>query len=341
MEGVNTLYALRIINATLRQYRRKKPIAVSFEVTHNCNANCAHCDKGAELKENLASPEKFAEIADHIQPVVAQISGGEPLLRPDILDIVKILKKDNRPPFMVFVTNGALLNEEKYEKLRGAGVQQFCMSLDFPDNRHDKNRQIPGLFQHLSKLIPTLTAKGHDDIILMSVIRKKTIPYLVDCAETILGWGAKFNFSAYTALRTNAWGDFPSDADSLALLKTQIEKIIKLKRKTGRVITGEKVMWRYYQFFKNKGIPNCRAGERCAVVNPDGRIAACAMYRNSYDSLEELLEKFTPRHACGECYVSMRANSERSLWEQTVENIRNYRASKRYEKLASLDHPRN
>lgn len=43
-----------------------------------------------------------------------------------------------------------------YLELRAAGVDQFSVSLDFPDERHDEFRLHPGLFKHLSEIVPRL-----------------------------------------------------------------------------------------------------------------------------------------------------------------------------------------
>ena len=119
--------AYRWIWNTLMQ----KPWAISIEVTHNCTANCEHCDKGELIKnEKQATPEEYRQIYEQIRPLVVQISGGEPLLRKDILDIVRIFNNPEHLPYIVFVTNASLLTEEKYDQLKKAGVDQFSISLD-------------------------------------------------------------------------------------------------------------------------------------------------------------------------------------------------------------------
>ena len=75
------------------------------------------------------------------------MSGGEPLLRPDLLEIVRTLKA-GCAPLRVFVnTNGALLTLPRFADLVDAGVDEVLVSLDYPDARHDAFRAIPGLFE--------------------------------------------------------------------------------------------------------------------------------------------------------------------------------------------------
>ena len=82
--------ALSIIGRGARNLIAKKPLAISFEITHSCNANCSHCDKNGIIKnEKLASPEEFDKIYQELKPLDAQISGGEPLLREDCFEIIR------------------------------------------------------------------------------------------------------------------------------------------------------------------------------------------------------------------------------------------------------------
>ena len=47
-------------------------------------------------------------------------------------------------PYTILVSNWSLMTEERYLELREAGVDQFSVSLDFPDERHDDFRGYPG-----------------------------------------------------------------------------------------------------------------------------------------------------------------------------------------------------
>ena len=93
-----------------RNYFSKKPFCVSFEVTYECNARCQHCHLGGPLENEVrATPERFGEVAREISPVVAQVSGGEPLLRKDLEDIIRAIRVPGKHPFIVLTTNASLL----------------------------------------------------------------------------------------------------------------------------------------------------------------------------------------------------------------------------------------
>jgi MoaA/NifB/PqqE/SkfB family radical SAM enzyme len=304
-------------------------LSMSLEITHSCNCNCTHCDKGGRIpNEKLASPERFGEIIRTIKPVVAQISGGDPFLRKDLYQIAEKIKINRYYPYVVLVTNGWLLNKSRYETLKNLGVDEFCISLDFPDERHDENRGIPGLFQHLNHIIPEITRAGNKDISVISVIRSRTIADLIKLAEKAGEWGASIVFSAYTPLRTQNFNDAPTSPEQLDYLRSQLDELMKQRDKFS-IITPDSVLNGYYDFFAhNCYIPDCRAGHRSLVVNPDGKLAPCAMQGYSFHTRTQLLKQFSRNNTCGGCYVSLRANSEKPLIPAVKNGLSFYALSK-------------
>ncbi len=133
------------------------PVCVSFEVTHSCVADCVHCDKGGIKPEpDLMSLDDYRRYSQELKPGLCQMSGGEPLMRDDLEDIIRAVKRPSGLPMVVCVSNFWLMTEERYLSLNKAGVSLFSISLDFPDERHDDFRRIPGLFAKMSELIPHL-----------------------------------------------------------------------------------------------------------------------------------------------------------------------------------------
>jgi MoaA/NifB/PqqE/SkfB family radical SAM enzyme/membrane protein YqaA with SNARE-associated domain len=323
--------AVRMAARTAGNMILKRPICIALEVTHNCTANCRHCDKGAKVDDHARTAEEYARICKELSPAMIQIAGGEPLWRTDLVDIVKALYKPNHPPFLVIVTNASLLTKEKYLELREAGVRQFSISLDFPDERHDDFRRIPGLFKRLEKLAPELLAEGHGDITLNTCITRENYPYIKDIARLATKWGAKLNFSAYTDLRTHDDSfnlRHPEDTSRFSAIISDIFNPANGEYRS--VMTSEKVLRRFNRFYEEgKNMPDCRTGERFLIVNPDGRLTPCAMFIGErYASRQELMEKFAANNACGGCYISIRANTEKSVWELFTDNLRALRLSR-------------
>lgn len=295
-----------------------KPWAISVEVTHNCTAHCSHCDKGAVIPgEKQATPEEYRRIVDEVRPLVVQISGGEPLMRKDILDIVRRQKNPGQLPVIVFVTNASLLTEEMYDALKQAGVDQFSISLDFPDERHDTNRRVPGLFSHLDRLIPALTKRGNNDITMITAVHQKNYPYLRDMLKVVRRWGARYNLSMYTSGRTGNGDLMIRSPEDLKAFRKILDEMIREIRNGAPFFSTEPVLNRYFQFFENGGSAGrCMAGIRSLVVNPDGSLCPCAMKKTTaFATHTELKRIFAKTNTCDQCFISLRANTEKPFRE--------------------------
>lgn len=196
--------SLQILGRALRNYIIEKPLVVSFEVTYSCTCNCLHCVMGGRKEEkDLLEPAGYTALVSSLRPCVVQVSGGEPLLRPEVVDIVKAIKKHHKGLIhLILVTNGSLLNKENYAELKEAGVDRFSVSLDFPNEKHDEFRRHPGLYAHLHEIIPRLAAEsGYDDIELNSTITRLNLPYLIDLTNKAEEWGVSISYSTYGLLR--------------------------------------------------------------------------------------------------------------------------------------------
>ena len=90
MGNVSPCRAMKLVTRGIHNYVTKRPLVVGYEVTLSCNLNCRHCDLGKFIKdEKRSEPEEYGKLTRRLSPVVAILSGGEPLLREDIAAIVK------------------------------------------------------------------------------------------------------------------------------------------------------------------------------------------------------------------------------------------------------------
>ena len=94
-------WALRILVRGVNNYRVGRPLVVSFEVTYRCTCDCRHCDKGGPNDlDYLIPPADYTRWTQILQPVAVQISGGEPLTRPDVAEVVRAIKQPNGLPYI-------------------------------------------------------------------------------------------------------------------------------------------------------------------------------------------------------------------------------------------------
>jgi len=123
---------------------------VAWEVTRSCNLACVHCRASAECGPYQGELDTgrckrlLDEIAAFSTPVVI-LTGGEPLLRPDIFEIAAY--GDSRGMRMVMATNGTLVTEEIARKIIDAGIRRVSVSIDgLNAESHDAFRKVPGAF---------------------------------------------------------------------------------------------------------------------------------------------------------------------------------------------------
>ncbi len=322
MKNISLVETIRVLRRGINNYRINRPLVVSFEVTLSCNANCRHCDCGGIKRgETRLEPEKYGDLASYLNPPVVQISGGEPLLRENVVDIIRAIKKPNGLPFIIFVTNGSLLNKKKYLELRKAGVDQFSVSLDFPNEKHDNFRRFPGLYSHLEETIPGLANFGYKDIVLNSAITRDNLMYLLPLAKKAQEWDVSMSYSAYSILRIGDKSHSISSEEDLGVLQQTIGNLIKLRRGGSRIVNPELMLWKIYKFFEQGFIPNCKAGLRFLVVMPDGYLTPCSHHRRRYLTQERMIEEFSKNNKCGGCYVAIRGYTEISYWALLKENL--------------------
>ena len=324
MRAIPFTRAARMIARGTWSYLTDRPLVVSFEVTHSCTANCQHCDKGGIKPDppGLLRADDYRRLRAKLKPMAVQLSGGEPLLREDLEDIVRAVKEPSGLPYTILVTNGRLFSEEKYQRLRGLGVNQFSISLDFPDERHDAFRRSPGLFAHLSTLVPRLAAHGYDDVALNTAITRENLPALRGVYEKAREWGVAISYSAYTPLRTRDMAHYITSYDDLELLRRTMQELLELKSKNGHIANSPWTLRGTHDFFQHGTVPGCTAGRRFLVVTPQGGLQPCSMHQPTFDSQREILKKFVPANQCGGCYVSIRAYLDAGFWTLLADNVK-------------------
>jgi AdoMet-dependent heme synthase len=141
------------------------PLVISWNMTLRCNLKCAHCYINAEgpktTTEELstdAAKMLIHQITEVSKPLLI-LSGGEPLLREDIYEIIKY--GADRGLRMGMGSNGMLIDDEVAKKLKEAGMWTVAISLDsnIPEH-HDKFRGVEGCWQHAVDAIKALKKAG-------------------------------------------------------------------------------------------------------------------------------------------------------------------------------------
>ena len=128
------------------------PKWIAWEITRRCNLKCVHCRSSSQL-DVVGHPDFSLEeakrvlddIASYASPVMV-LSGGEPLLRPDVFDIAQY--GTDKGLRICLATNGTLVNQETCRKIKESGIKMVSLSLDGASAEvHDNFRNMPGAFE--------------------------------------------------------------------------------------------------------------------------------------------------------------------------------------------------
>lgn len=265
--------------------RRRMPFSIMFELTYKCNFNCPHCylslRQNLNGEKELTTKEIFFILTQLKDMGVYRIgfTGGEPLLRKDIFDILSFANKCGFK--FGILTNGYLINEQIADKLKKTNVDKIDITFNslkpeifyqltgVKDSLQKVKRAIEILVKRNIQVIikSTCMRQNKDEIIGISrYARNLNIPYRIDseilpCSNNCTTWVNEYSISAkeFQDLRRKIYPEMFRD-----------------KMKRGRV------KWRR----KRERIFNCGAGINSFSINPYGKMNFCAEidYPN-YDSL--------------------------------------------------------
>lgn len=167
---------------------------IAWEVTRSCNLACRHCrasSKHGIYPDELTTRECFKlidEIVSFSHPVII-LTGGEPLLRKDIFEIIEYGRKQGLT--LVMAPNGTLLNDENIAGIIASGIKRISVSLDGPDaDSHDSLRQVPGAFKQACDGIRKAKNAGLEFQINSTVTKRnmELLPQIMSLAKDL---GAK------------------------------------------------------------------------------------------------------------------------------------------------------
>ena len=172
----------------LLQFSRDKKPVVVWNVTQACNLNCIHCYARAvdhRDKRELTHDQGLAlldDLAGFGVPVVL-FSGGEPLMRPDLVQLAAYaVKKGMRA---VISTNGTLISRDKARELSEIGLSYVGVSLDGMEDVNDRFRGKKGAFQDALAGMENCREAGLKVGLRFTInrINVSEIPYVFDLLE--------------------------------------------------------------------------------------------------------------------------------------------------------------
>ena len=298
---------------------RRRPVLVHFEVTLRCNARCGFCDYWKTPAEARAhESESFAEATRFFNPMLVTWTGGEPLLRRDLEDLVAAVDAVPGLRYTTLITHGGMLTAERALSLRDAGIHQFNISLDYLDGRHDAARGIPGLTARIFAAVDAMRARGIDNIRFNTVIKDDNLDQLMPVVERAASLGCGVNFSVYTDAK-NGNRDHVLDARHHAALDDVIARLLAYKdRHRGVITNSDAYLEQIPRYVRGELTAPCRSGQRTIHLDPTGHVKRCPDFPTDFHWRD--FERYEPI-ACNACFYACRGEAQAPLRLSRVRDV--------------------
>ena len=301
----------------LRAWLSRSPIWCAWQVNYKCNFRCAFChywnDPAGQLPEQtVADFRRGAGKLARLGSLLVNIAGGEPLLRPDIVDIVAVLADAHLP---LLTTNGWLVTPQLARDLFEAGLWGVSVSIDYASaERHDRQRGMPGAFDRAVAAIDHFRKARKFDwqrVNLMAVLLHDNLDQLEPLAKLAAQHDAFFMVQPYSQRKTGSVRFFNHEGH-LA------EFLLDLKARTPNMLSNPYFLSRFDAAF-NGGVPGCRAGWSFFNIDSTGDVSICVeertnpvgnLHRDDMSTLVHRLRDRARHNACQDCWYNCRGEIE-------------------------------
>ncbi|MCF8721037.1 radical SAM/SPASM domain-containing protein [Nitrospina gracilis] len=273
--------------------------SISWNITKRCNLNCEHCYLDADFRGGFRVDELTTQQCFNVIDQIAEVNpnafliltGGEPLLRPDIYDITRYAA--DRKFMVVLGTNGTIITRENAKKIKESGAHGVGISIDSMDAvKHDQFRGVSKAWEKSMEAFDILNDVGVDFLIQMSVsdMNYKEIPDVIAYAEKI---GA-VAFNLYFLVCTGR-GQGNTDISNAAYeeaLKILYQEQMKYK---GRLMINSKCAPQYKRVvyendpdsvYQRTYAGGCPAGTHYSRISPEGDLTPCPFIAESVGNLK-------------------------------------------------------
>lgn len=287
--SIKQALGLDVFNGLVKlQARRHELRQLFWECTQRCNMKCRHCGSDCKFSSDHKDMpfEDFEKVLVRLcevynpNDILIIVSGGEPLMREDIVDVGGRISTLGYPWGMV--SNGRLMSDTMIRNLVGAGMKAVSISLDGLEEEHNWMRGNKESFRYASHAIETLAGQpvAFD---VVTCVYGRNFTQLDRIREHLIGMGVR----QWRLLTVFPVGRAASDPE-LQLSHDQkraLMDFIVATRKEGRIKAsfGCEGFLGGYEMKVRDHFFTCQAGISVASVRIDGAISACTSVRADYD----------------------------------------------------------
>ncbi len=283
---------------------RPRPLNLTFSVTYRCNAKCQTCNVWKKRVDDLTLDEYKALFDDLGSSLYwATFSGGEPFIRPDLIDIVTACYDRCHPGIINIPTNGLLRTRildgvARLSKHARDSKIVINFSLDGIGERHDHLRGVPGNYAKLREVYRELKAAAHPNVTVgihtvVSQLNVREVPALRKHVREEFGPDSFITELAEERLELDTIGlDITPTADDYAPVVEDLLADMDSAPGAGLATVVQSFRRQYYQIAQRtlkeqRQVLPCYAGLASAQVAPNGDVWTCCIRAESMGNLRK------------------------------------------------------
>jgi len=249
--------------------KRPKPLFASYNVTSRCNMKCSFCDWWKMNIPELPTRKALTAIDEvcNLGVPFFDLSGGEPLLRKDLAILAK--RASSHGCLVSTNTNGTLLKSSRASEIAKA-FDVVVVSLDGPEEVHDKIRGVGGTYDKAIEAVKLLKAYG-TRVGVNSVVTPWNIQILPQFIEELR---SLVDFAQVQPI--HPYPPPPQNRPSPEEVSRLLEYLLRLKRSNpGFLAVPTDFVKGFKPYFNGEAPKICHAGELYVAIDPMGKLLAC------------------------------------------------------------------
>jgi len=285
-----------------------EPKWIAWEITRRCNLKCVHCRSSSELEVqghpdfSLEEGQRILEDIHATAHPVVVLSGGEPLLRPDVFDLADY--GTSLGLRMCMATNGTLVTTDTCRFIRECGIKMVSLSLDGASAAvHDDFRNQPGAFEGTMNAIRLFNEHGIPFLINSSFTRRNK-----DQATKIYELVKKLGATAWYLFMIVPTGRGEEIMDEL-IPESEYEEMLhwhyEMEKSESDLLVRPTCAPQYYRIvlersrkegerfkrrtlkFSTGGAKGCLAGQLICLIDVDGNVLPCSYFPKSAGNIRQ------------------------------------------------------
>ena len=174
----------------------EKQFYIQWHITNLCNLRCQHCYQDDFSKKSDLGWAGLEKVCDNLLNTIREwgktacihLTGGEPLLNPDLLPLLTHLDRHSMVEELGIITNGLIVDQEIMRRLSGfSKLKKIKISLDGGDAETNDSIRQKGAFDKVMQNLPLIKEGGFEILFMFTVMKRnfRSLPFLFELCRDI------------------------------------------------------------------------------------------------------------------------------------------------------------